>query len=27
MYNPPAFREQRTEVLRDAIRSHPLATL
>lgn len=27
MYNPPAFREERTEVLRDAIRSHPLATL
>jgi len=27
MYNQPAFREQRTEVLRDAIRSHPLATL
>jgi transcriptional regulator len=27
MYNPPAFREERTEVLRDAVRSHPLATL
>ena len=27
MYNPPAFREQRADVLRDAIRSHPLATL
>lgn len=27
MYRPPAFREDRPEVLRDAIRSHPLATL
>lgn len=27
MYNPPAFREERAEVLRDAVRSHPLATL
>lgn len=27
MYRPPAFREDRPEVLRDMIRSHPLATL
>lgn len=27
MYRPPAFREDRPEVLRDAIRSHPLGTL
>ena len=27
MYTPPAFREMRAEVLRDAIRSYPLATL
>lgn len=27
MYRPPAFREDRPEVLRDAIRKHPLATL
>ncbi|MCG6119112.1 MAG: FMN-binding negative transcriptional regulator [Blastomonas sp.] len=27
MYSPPAFREQRIDVLREAIRSHPLATL
>jgi transcriptional regulator len=27
MYSPPAFREDRPEVLRDAIRRHPLATL
>ncbi|MGZ3274812.1 MAG: FMN-binding negative transcriptional regulator [Caulobacteraceae bacterium] len=27
MYRPPAFREDRIEVLRGAIRAHPLATL
>lgn len=27
MYMPPAFREDRPEVLRDLIRTHPLATL
>lgn len=27
MYNPPAFREDRPDVLREAIRSHPLGTL
>jgi transcriptional regulator len=27
MYTPPAFREDRPEVLRELIRSHPLATL
>ena len=27
MYRPPAFREDRLEVLRAAIRAHPLATL
>lgn len=27
MYRPPAFREDRTDVLLDAIRAHPLATL
>lgn len=27
MYRPPAFREDRPEVLRDAIHRHPLATL
>ncbi|MEH3103170.1 MAG: FMN-binding negative transcriptional regulator [Sphingomonas phyllosphaerae] len=27
MYRPPAFREDRPDVLRDAIRAHPLATL
>jgi transcriptional regulator len=27
MYRPPAFREDRPEVLRAAIRAHPLATL
>ncbi len=27
MYRPPAFREDRPEVLRDAIRAHPLGTL
>jgi transcriptional regulator len=27
MYTPPAFREDRPEVLRSAIRAHPLATL
>lgn len=27
MYSPPAFREDRPEVLREAIRAHPLGTL
>lgn len=27
MYRPPAFREDRVEILHDAIRAHPLATL
>lgn len=27
MYRPPAFREDRPEVLREAIRAHPLGTL
>ncbi len=27
MYRPPAFREDRSEVLHEAIRAHPLATL
>ena len=27
MYSPPAFREDRIEVLYDAIRNHPLGTL
>lgn len=27
MYRPPAFREDRLDVLRDAIRAHPLGTL